>query len=158
MKIQYYDAPIGRLRLGTQGGCITEITVCDPAECLPEQEDAVFSLASRWLDEYFRGEEPDGKTIPLCLKGTQFQCRVWRLLLTIPYGEVRTYGQLAVEIAREMEKETMSAQAVGQAVGSNPIGILIPCHRVVGAKGKLTGYAWGLERKRWLLRHEGHQY
>ena len=122
------------------------------------ENDGVFSLTARWLDAYFCGEKPDVNTIPLRLKGSSFQCRVWKLLLTIPCGEVRTYGQLAAHLAREMGKERMSAQAVGQAVGSNPIGILVPCHRVIGAKGKLTGYAWGPERKRWLLRHEGQPY
>ena len=89
--------------------------------------------------------------IPLSLAGTPFQRQVWSILLTIPYGQTRTYG----EIAGLLGRETMSAQAIGGAVGKNPVSILVPCHRVVGAGGKLTGYAWGLDRKAWLLQHEG---
>ena len=88
-------------------------------------------------------------------EGTPFQKEVWNLLMAIPYGETRTYGDLAREMARLRGKENMSSQAVGQAVGKNPISIIIPCHRVVGAGGKLTGYAWGITKKEWLLRHEG---
>ena len=87
-------------------------------------------------------------------KGTDFQKRVWQRLLEIPYGQTVSYGQLAREIGQALGKEKMSAQAVGQAVGRNPISILIPCHRVVGVKGQLTGYAGGLDKKIWLLRHE----
>jgi methylated-DNA-[protein]-cysteine S-methyltransferase len=95
--------------------------------------------------------------IPLAPGGTSFRRQVWKLLQAIPYGENRSYGDIAREMARLMGKEKMSAQAVGQAVGSNPISILIPCHRVVGAKGQLTGYAGGIPNKIWLLRHEGQQ-
>ena len=91
------------------------------------------------------------------MEGTEFQKQIWNLLLTIPYGQTRTYGDIAREMAALSGKEKMSAQAVGQAVGRNPISILIPCHRVVGTKGQLTGYAGGLENKIWLLRHEGRQ-
>ena len=82
---------------------------------------------------------------------------VWQILLTIPYGEIRSYGAISREMAVLMGKENMSAQAVGQAVGKNPVSILIPCHRVVGSSGKLTGYAGGIDKKIWLLRHEGRQ-
>ena len=92
--------------------------------------------------------------IPIVLEGTAFQKAVWELLLKIPCGKTCTYGELAREAARLLGKEKMSAQAVGQAVGSNPVSILVPCHRVVGAGGKMTGYAWGIDRKRWLLDHE----
>ena len=87
--------------------------------------------------------------------GTNFQRQVWRILLTIPLGQTRTYGSIAREMAGLLGKEKMSAQAVGGAVGRNPISILIPCHRVVGTGGQLTGYASGLDKKAWLLRHEG---
>lgn len=82
---------------------------------------------------------------------------VWQSLLTIPYGAVRSYGAISREMAARLGKKTMSAQAVGQAVGKNPVSILIPCHRVVGSNGKLTGYAGGIHKKIWLLRHEGRQ-
>ena len=92
---------------------------------------------------------------PLNPHGTAFQKQVWDMLLTIPYGQVRTYGDIAREMAVRTGKQKMSAQAVGQAAGANPISILIPCHRVVGTNGKLTGYAGGLDKKEWLLCHEG---
>ena len=107
-----------------------------------------------WLDSYFSGD-PAEVTFPLNPHGTAFQKQVWEILLTIPYGKTTTYGAIAREMARRAGREKMSAQAVGQAVGKNPISILIPCHRVVGVNGKLTGYAGGLDRKEWLLRHEG---
>lgn len=117
------------------------------------EDHPVFCQTRKWLDAYFSGDRtpPD---IPLELEGTNFQKEVWNRLSRIPWGHVVTYG----DIAREMECKTgkrMSAQAVGGAVGSNPISILIPCHRVVGAGGKLTGYAWGMDKKVWLLQHEG---
>ena len=120
---------------------------------LPGMFHPLLQRASVWLDGYFAGREEE-IPIPLNPAGTAFQQRIWKRLLEIPYGRVITYG----DIAREMEKETgkrMSAQAVGGAVGSNPISIMIPCHRVIGAGGKLTGYAGGVEKKNWLLRHEG---
>ena len=95
--------------------------------------------------------------IPLVPEGTEFQKQVWKRLLAISYGKTKTYGEIAREVASMMGKEKMSAQAVGQAVGRNPISILIPCHRCVGARGRLTGYAGGMDRKIWLLRHEGRQ-
>ena len=106
-----------------------------------------------WLDDYFRGipREIDFQTDPA---GTPFQKLIWKFLLEIPYGKTVTYGDLARAAAKAMGKEKTSAQAVGQAVGRNPIAIIIPCHRCVGAKGKLTGYAYGLDRKAWLLKQE----
>ena len=121
-----------------------------------KEDHLPLQAAKLWLDAYFRGEDPDIK-VPLNLEGTPFQRQIWQLLLTIPFGETRTYGFLAREAAAKMRREKMSAQAVGQAVGKNPVSILVPCHRVVGAGGALTGYASGLEKKRWLLCHEGWQ-
>lgn len=105
---------------------------------------------------YFRGENLPVE-IPLAPQGTDFQKAVWKILLTIPFGEIRTYGDIAREMALLRGMEKMSSQAVGQAVGKNPINILVPCHRVVGAAGQLTGYSCGLEKKVWLLMHEGHR-
>ena len=96
--------------------------------------------------------EPD---FPILLNGTPFQKRVWEILSTIPHGQTVTYGDIAREMAACTGKRKMSAQAVGQAVSRNPISIIIPCHRVVGAGDRLTGYAGGIDRKEWLLRHEG---
>lgn len=107
----------------------------------------------RWLDTYFSGENPPFLP-PFHLCGTSFQKVVWNLLLLIPYGTTTSYGAIARETARILGKEHMSAQAIGSAVGHNPIAIIIPCHRVIGATGKLTGYAYGLERKEALLSME----
>lgn len=150
-----YDSPVGRLLLTSDEENLTGLWMTREAPEAGSAEGgcAVLDKARRWLDAYFRGEDrqPD---FPLAPKGTEFQKQVWDILLTIPYGGTRTYGDIAREMAARLGKETMSAQAVGQAVGRNPISILIPCHRVVGAKGKLTGYAGGLDKKVWLLRHE----
>lgn len=122
-----------------------------PRMDMPERCDAlpVFCSAAEWLERYFRGEMPHAEEIPLDFHGTVFQCRVWRELLTIPYGTTRTYGGIASRIG------CRSAQAVGQAVGRNPVSVIVPCHRVIGSGGKLTGYAGGLDKKRALLAIEG---
>lgn len=145
-----YPSPVGRLYLTADAGGLTGIWMH------PEKTEdfPVLSEGKAWLDTYFSGD-PAQITFPLNPHGTAFQRQVWDILLTIPYGQTTTYGAIAREMAIRMGKEKMSAQAMGQAVGKNPIGILIPCHRVVGANGKLTGYAGGLDKKEWLLRHEG---
>ncbi len=120
-----------------------------PAEALP-----LFRQTRRWLEVYFSGKAPDFTPL-LRPDGTPFQQEVWALLAAIPYGQTRTYGAIAQEVARRRGTPRMSAQAVGGAVGRNPISLLIPCHRVVGRDGALTGYAGGLDRKRALLRLEG---
>lgn len=115
----------------------------------------VFSLAKEWLCDYFDGGSPSVSDLPLLPNGTKFQKLIWKMLCKIPYGEIVTYGSLAKEAAVLLGKEKMSSRAVGGAVGSNPISIIIPCHRVVGAEKKLVGYGAGIERKVWLLKHEG---
>lgn len=115
-----------------------------------KKELPVFSQTALWLSHYFSGQQPTF-TPPLHLNGTAFQMEVWTLLQQIPYGQTTTYGEIARTIARRREQQKMSAQAVGAAVGRNPVSLIVPCHRVVGANGKLTGYAGGLERKAWLL-------
>ena len=111
--------------------------------------------AKSWLDRYFRGERPSISELELAPSGSEFRRAVWKILCGIPYGEVITYGEIAKEIARQNGLSSMSAQAVGNAVGHNPISIIIPCHRVVGTNGSLTGYAGGIDKKIFLLRHEG---
>ena len=115
-----------------------------------ERETAVLAAARRWLDGYFSDQEP-GALPPLHPRGTAFQLAVWRLVLKIPYGQTTSYGALARELARDRGLPGMSAQAIGGAVGRNPVSILIPCHRVVGSNGNLTGYSGGVEKKRFLL-------
>ena len=118
-----------------------------------EKEVSVLKAARQWLDIYFSGKDPDF-SIPLHLIGTDFQKQVWRILCAIPYGQTRTYGDIAGEIARQREQAHMSAQAVGGAVGHNNISIIVPCHRVVGTTGSLTGYAGGIDKKIQLLKLE----
>ena len=114
---------------------------------------SILTMAHDWLDIYFSGSKPDF-TPPLSLNGTVFQKSVWEILQQIPYGSVTTYGNIAHILAEKNNYSKMSAQAVGNAVGRNPISIIIPCHRVVGSKGSLTGYAGGIERKMQLLKLE----
>ena len=151
-----YDSPLGELLLLSDG---TALTGLDFPGHWPACEGTLANLplfdeVKAWLDDYFRGGDPE-ITFSLAPKGTPFQKMVWDILLTIPKGQIRSYGDVAKEMAQRMGKDKMSAQAVGQAVGRNPISIIIPCHRVVGAKGQLTGYASGLDKKIWLLKHEG---
>ena len=151
------DSPVGELLLVSDGTCLTGLLLdVQPESSWQRQKDLpLFDRTRAWLRDYFAGKNPNAEMLPLKAEGTPFQKEVWNLLTAIPYGETRTYGDLARELARLRGKENMSSQAVGQAVGKNPISIIIPCHRVVGAGGKLTGYAWGIAKKEWLLRHEG---
>lgn len=119
------------------------------------QQTEVLIQTKEWLDHYFSGKRPCISQLQIKPNGSTFQHEVWDILCEIPYGEVMTYGEIAKMIAKKHNKENMSAQAVGGAIGHNPISIIIPCHRVVGANGSLTGYAGGLQKKRWLLKHEG---
>ena len=143
-----YDSPIGALFLRSDGAKLTGLSPVwfdGIRSNLP-----VFEDARHWLDAYFRGEAPDPRGLPLALAGTVFQQAVWAHLLTVSHGHSLTYG----EIARAIGKPH-ACRAVGQAVGRNPIGIIIPCHRILGAGNKLTGFSWGIDKKKWLLRHEG---
>ena len=154
--LQYdtYESPMGKLWLTEENGMLTGVSFsADCASDVPRTAGKEFAPVKQWLEDYFRGEhrEPDFSMKP---KGTPFQQMIWDLLLKIPYGQTCTYGDLAKEAAEILGKEKMSAQAVGQAVGRNPIAIVIPCHRVIGAGGKLTGYAYGPEKKQCLLSHE----
>ena len=118
-----------------------------------EKEIPLFERVKQWLDIYFSGKEPDF-TVPLHFTGTAFQNEVWKILCTIPYGQTETYGEIAKQIAVRKGLPHMSAQAVGGAVGHNEISIIVPCHRVVGADGSLTGYAGGIDKKIKLLQLE----
>lgn len=156
-----FRSPLGEIILAGSGEFLTGVEFCDqsPAALPPGTEAAdstlpVLKAAETWLKRYFAGEDP-GETPPIHLTGTPFRLAVWEQLRRIPRGETTTYGAIAAEIARELGIPRMSAQAVGGAVGHNPIGILIPCHRVVGSDGNLTGFASGLRRKFRLLALEG---
>ena len=114
----------------------------------------IFYTTNKWLDKYFKGEKPNIKEIPVKFIGNEFRKSVWKILCKIPYGKVLTYGDIAKQIAKQQGITKMSAQAIGGAVGHNPISIIVPCHRVVGKNGKLTGYAAGIDKKKKLLELE----
>ena len=118
-------------------------------------ENAHLAAACAWLDEYFAGGNPEISRLTLAPIGSEFRLVVWQILREIPLGHVSTYGELATEAARRMGKAQGSARAVGGAVGHNPISIIVPCHRVIGANGNLTGFGGGISRKLQLLEHEG---
>ena len=153
MMKEYYRSAIGILSIISDGHSLMELRLMKAQEGLELQETVgsqdlpVFQETRRWLDLYFSGKKPEF-TPPLKPQGTPFQQKVWHELLTIPYGETTTYGAIARRI------DCRSAQAIGQAVHNNPIAIIIPCHRVIGADGSLTGYASGLEVKQQLLQLE----
>ena len=149
-----YESPLGIIVIESDGECITGLSFDDH----PDVESTMTNIpvlkeACRWLDVYFDGRDP-GATPPIKTKGTPFQERIWHMLSQIPYGTTVTYGSIAKKISRE-DGRKMSAQAVGNAVGKNPIVIMVPCHRVIGSDGDLTGYAFGIGRKRCLLSLEG---
>lgn len=158
--IQTYRSPLGNILLAADETGLVGLWLEGqkyygghlPAEQV-EQETPILTETRRWLDIYFTGAEPDF-TPPLHPIGSEFRQAVWQLLLQIPYGQTTTYGELARQMAAKMGLETMSAQAVGGAVGHNEISIIIPCHRVVGTGGSLTGYAGGLDKKIRLLELE----
>ncbi len=156
-----WSSPLGPIVLRAEDGALTGLWFAGQANCprpgesVPAAEDVTaLDPARRWLELYFSGRDP-GFVPPLRLDGTAFQRSVWAMLADIPYGATRTYGGLAAQLARARGLPHMSAQAVGGAVGRNPVSLIVPCHRVVGASGELTGYAGGLERKRALLTLEG---
>ena len=159
--ISHYDSPLGGMTMASDGTHLVGLWFDGQKhfastlekERVERDNLPVFEEIRRWLDLYFAGEIPDF-TPALFMRGNDFRCRVWEILLTIPYGHTMTYGEIARIIARERGLVSMSAQAVGGAVGHNPISLIIPCHRVVGADGSLTGYAGGIERKRWLIQKE----
>ena len=158
----YSHAELGDLTIASDGEAIVGLWIEGQkyfagkvAGNLERQDDLpVFAQAHAWLDRYFAGDPLPVATLPLKPEGTPFQQRVWKLLASIPYGELRTYADLAAQITREDGGKT-SARAVGTANGRNPISIILPCHRVVGSAGSLTGYAGGTARKVWLLGHVG---
>ena len=163
LHIGKYNSPIGTITIAADDEAIVGLWFEQQrfyADCIKEslttakeEETKCITATRRWLDLYFRGTSPNF-TPPIHFIGTLFRKTVWQLLLQIPYGTVTTYADLARKIAASQGKSTMSAQAVGGAVSHNPISIIVPCHRVIGSDGNLTGYAGGLDRKQFLLQTE----
>lgn len=149
-----YTSPIGKMMIASDGEAICGAWFYDQkhfpsTDFIVNDDLAIFKKATGWLDDYFKGKNPK-VDFKLKAQGSQFRQKVWKILSEIPYGKTMTYGEIA-----SMISPTMSPQAVGGAVGHNPISIMVPCHRVLGSNGKLTGYAGGIDRKIALLRMEG---
>ncbi len=155
-----YISPLGKILFASDGHALTGLWFegqkyfAAKLERDHEEKDLpVFAQVAEWLALYFNGKNP-AFTPPLTLKGTPFQKEVWEAMLAIPFGQTTTYAKIAAQIAKHRGLASMSAQAVGSAVAHNPISLIIPCHRVVGSDGSLTGYAGGIEKKEWLLAME----
>ena len=153
----HYDSPLSGITLSSNGTELTGLWFDGQkyfGDTLPKEYEEkslpVFEQSVHWLDIYFSGKAPDF-TPPLCMQTTPFRKSVWEIMLTIPFGKTMTYGEIAKRIAQQRGLSKMSAQAVGGAVGHNSISLIIPCHRVVGTNGSLTGYAGGIEKKVQLL-------
>lgn len=155
--IHYYNSPLGKITLASDGKALLGlwfdgqkyfgITLTKNYE---QKDLSIFKQTDKWLDIYFSGKDPDFTPL-LSMKTTSFRETVWKILLTIPFGQTMTYKEIAQRIAKQKGLEKMSAQAVGGAVGHNPISLIIPCHRVIGTTGNLTGYAGGIDKKLKLL-------
>jgi methylated-DNA-[protein]-cysteine S-methyltransferase len=158
-----YSSPIGTITLASDGKNLIGSWIDGQKyhgdtiyKDMTERNDLpVFDDAKKWLDEYFAGARPAISALPLAPIGSEFRRLVWDIICEIPYGEVITYGNIATKMAEKLNRLTMSSQAVGGAVGHNPLSVIIPCHRVVGTKGNLTGYSAGVKTKEKLLELEG---
>lgn len=155
-----YQSPLGGITLASDGYSLTGLWfdgqkyfAATLSAGHQERKLTIFEQTKEWLDSYFKGNPPC-VALPIHLDDTPFRLAVWNLLREIPYGEVVTYKDLAKEIARQRGLPSMSTQAIGGAVGHNPISIIIPCHRVIGSDGSLTGYAGGIDKKKSLLKIE----
>lgn len=158
----YYNSPVGKILLASKDNKLIGLWIEGQKyflrnldkEIQEKDDEAILISAKNWLDRYFNGEKPEISELELNPIGSEFARKVWEILCSILYGKVTTYGEIAKKMAKLMNKEKMSAQAIGGAVGHNPISIIIPCHRVVGTNGSLTGYAGGIDKKIKLLEHE----
>lgn len=161
--VSKYKSPLGEITLASDGENLIGLWIegqkyfiSNLKQGIEEKNDLkIFCKTKKWLDRYFNKEKPEISELPLAPIGNDFRQNVWKILQEIPYGKTITYGEIANKLAKIMKKEKMSAQAVGGAVGHNPISIIIPCHRVVGKSGSLTGYAGGIDKKVKLLELEG---
>lgn len=157
-----YSSPIGKLTLVSDGIYLIGLYIDGQKyflenikEEMQRKDDLIiFKNTEDWLNKYFQGLKPNIKNLKLKLDGSDFRVMVWHILASIPYGEVITYGEIAKKVAKIMGKNKMSSQAIGGAVSHNPISIIIPCHRVVGANNELVGYAGGIDIKKKLLDFE----
>lgn len=158
-----YNSPVGKLTIASNEKNVVGLwldgqkyymEVLEDKE-YQEKETEVIKLAEKWLDKYFNNEKPEIDELPIEFIGSDFRKQIWKILSKIPYGKVITYGDIAKQIAKQKGIRTMSAQAVGGAIAHNPISVIIPCHRVVGANGSLTGYSGGVKVKIKLLEFEG---
>ena len=159
--ISKYKSKLGNITLASDGINLTGLWfngqkyfLASVEKEIEEKNLEIFDKAKLWLDKYFSGEKVSPNELRLKPKGTDFRRKIWKILCEIPYGKTTTYGQIAKILAQRDNKKSYSAQAVGGAVGHNPISIIIPCHRVIGVNGNLTGYAGGLEKKKKLLEIE----
>ena len=158
-----YDTPIGQLLLVSDLDSLKGIWFLGQKyfrsslkeEARDGDDLSILAQTRAWLDRYLAGDRPEPGELQLVPDGTAFRQEVWKILLEIPYGQTMSYGEIAGLMAQKRGHDQMSARAVGGAVGHNPISIVIPCHRVIGADGSLTGFGGGLPRKTWLLQHEG---
>jgi len=163
IKAAEYDSPIGKIILAAEGESLCGVWFLGQKyfdmeilnRIAKNNETEILKQGKDWLRKYFEGKKPDIKELSLAPSGSCFRKEVWKILCKIPYGKTMTYKEIAKIIADKKGLDKMSAQAVGGAIGHNPISIIIPCHRVLGQNGKLTGYAGGLDKKLWLLNHEG---
>lgn len=158
----YYNSPIGKLLLASKENKLIGLWIEGQKyylsgieeEFTKNDDEKILIETKKWLNRYFNGEKPCPNELELAPIGSKFRKNVWDILCKIPYGKVITYNDIAKEIAKKRKINKMSAQAVGGAVGHNPISIIIPCHRVIGTNGSLTGYAGGLDKKEYLLKLE----
>ena len=160
--LSHYESPLGAMTMASDGEHLTGLwfdgqkydrsTIDDDAVLQPRLP--VFTQTAQWLDAYFEGADP-GFTPPISIEGSDFRKMVTSIMLSIPFGATSTYARIAAEVARRTGRKQMSAQAVGGAVGHNPITLIVPCHRVLASDGSLRGYAGGVDRKERLLEMEG---
>ena len=157
----HYKSPVGDILLASKNNKLIGLWIegqkyylSNLKDEIKEEEKEILIKTKDWLDRYFKGEEPSINELDLNPLGSDFRKSVWKILCEIPYGEVITYKDIADTIAKQKGLKKMSSQAIGNAVSHNPISIIIPCHRVVGSNGSLTGYAGGIDKKVYLLNHE----
>lgn len=163
LNLTNYSSPIGNISILAKQNVLLNLAIAGQSfpnnlkkeDINTNQESEIIKATVEWLDAYFAGKKPSTSNLALAPQGSAFRQSVWELLIQLPYGDVRTYGDIAKEIAAKRGIDKMASQAIGGAVGHNPIPIIIPCHRVIGSNGNLTGYSGGIDLKIKLLAHEG---